>query len=219
MTRQELNINKLAKAYFVVKRYVIERGYSKEIDWQDSIEFNEISTQYFLREYAWVVLSSGMSEKVIAKIFPLISIFFKGWEDLDYINKNKDLIIKKSLSVFNNKLKIKAILDTSIFISQNEFLMIKDRIKNQNVSYLISFPFIGKATCYHLAKNLGLTFVKPDRHLVRISQRIGFKTPEELCMYLSAYISEKVQVIDLVLWRYATLDKNYMARLKQLIAN
>lgn len=215
----ELNINKLAKAYFVVKKYVIESGYSKEIDWQDSIEFNKISTQYFLQEYAWVVLSSGMSDKVIAKIFPLISNIFKSWEDLEYIIKHKDLISKSSLSVFNNKLKINAILDTSIFIYKNEFKQIKDRIKNENVNYLISFPFIGKATCYHLAKNLGLTFAKPDRHLVRISQRIGFKTPEELCTYLSAYISEKVQVIDLVLWRYATLDKNYMVKLKQLMAN
>jgi endonuclease III len=219
MINQDLNINKLAKAYFVVKKYVIESGYSNEIDWQNSIEFKEISAQYFLQEYTWVVLSSGMSEKVIAKIFPVINDIFKKWEDLEYIVNHKDIINRKSLSVFNNKSKIRAIIDTSIFIYQNEFSWIMDRIRNENVNYLISFPFIGKATCYHLAKNLGLTFAKPDRHLVRISQRIGFKTPEELCTYLSAYISEKVQVIDLVLWRYATLDKNYLVKLNQLIAN
>lgn len=216
---EELNISKLAKAYFVVKNYVIESGYSKEIDWQDSIDFNDVDCQYFLQEYAWVVLSSGMSEKVIVHIFPLIKDIFKNWKDLEYVNENKESILTKSLSIFNNKLKIKAILDTSIYTFQNKFTKIKDRIRKENVDYLITFPFIGKATCYHLAKNIGLTYAKPDRHLIRISHKIGFNSPEELCTYLSTYISEKVQVIDLVLWRYATLDKNYLAKLGKLISS
>lgn len=52
--------------------------------------------------------------------------------------------MKKSVSIFNNKLKIKAILDTSVFIYQNEVLLIKDEIRIENVDYLGSFPFFGE---------------------------------------------------------------------------
>ena len=77
---------------------------------------------------------------------------------------------KESLRVFNNKLTIKAILDTSINFSVG-FEYVKSQIQKNDSSFLKTFKFIGDTTCYHLAKNIGLNFAKPDRHLLRISKK------------------------------------------------
>ena len=85
------------------------------------------------------------------------------------------------------------------------------------MSFLKTFDFIGDTTCYHLAKNIGLNFAKPDRHLLRISKIIGFDSPHALCKLISDYVADKIQVVDLVLWRYATLDSNYEKKLSELL--
>ncbi len=72
---------------------------------------------------------------------------------------------------------------------------------------------MGEATSFHLAKNIGLNVAKPDRHLVRMSSALGFESVNILCSEISNLIEENISLIDLVLWRYATLDKNYIDKL------
>ena len=167
-------------------------------------------------EYSWVVLASGLSDKVVSKVFPKIKKIFRNWDRLDYVNQNYSKIEIALLKVFNNKLKIKALLDTSIFIYTNGFYYVKNEIRTNGLDFLKSFSFIGETTCYHLAKNIGLSYAKPDRHLLRISKSIGFNSPHILCNLISEHIDEKIQVVDLVLWRYATLDNRYQEKLVRL---
>ncbi len=82
---------------------------------------------------------------------------------------------------------------------------------------MITFPYLGNATVFHLAKNLGINVAKPDRHLLRISNCLGYKCPNNLCEEISLTIDEKVSLVDLVLWRYATLDKNYLSKIQWYI--
>lgn len=51
---------------------------------------------------------------------------------------------------------------------------------------------------------------EPDRHLVRISEKFGYGCPETFCNDISRYTGEKTSVVDIVLWRYATLEKKYL---------
>lgn len=216
---RKVDLHRLAKAYCVAKKFVIYHGYSDEIDWQDSICFETVGQQTFLKEYTWVVLASGLSDKVVSKVYPKIASLVKNWNDLEFIENNFDSIYKNALSIFNNRLKISAILTTAILIEKTGYEKVKRNILTEGLSYLQLFPFIGKRTCYHLAKNIGLSYAKPDRHLVRISDTIGYDTPNDLCQDLSDLIDEKIQVVDLVLWRYATLDKNYLIKLKRMTIN
>ena len=62
-------------------------------------------------------------------------------------------------------------------------------------------------TCWHLAKNLGFQVAKPDRHLIRISKKAGFATPNDLCAAVAEVTGEPINVVDLVLWRYAALNR------------
>lgn len=66
-----------------------------------------------------------------------------------------------------------------------DFLTSKDKIL-----FCESLPWIGPITKYHLAKNLGVDCIKPDRHLVRIAKNNGFKDPFEMCEYISETIED-----------------------------
>jgi len=53
----------------------------------------------------------------------------------------------------------------------------------EGVWFLQQLPFIGPVTAFHLAKNLGIEAVKPDRHLCRLSKllgRTGYVAPSRL---------------------------------------
>jgi len=206
-------IDRLANAYFFAKHYVIDKGYSDEIDWQMRLCFNNVTEQVFLQEISWVILASGMSDKVISKIYPSIKEAFFEFSNCELIIKNRDKCLNKALMVFNNKKKIEAILFAVEYLYKSDFELIKSNIQNQGITYLQIFPFIGAATSYHLAKNLGIDVAKPDRHLVRVSTTLGLDNPHQLCSDLSERINEKASIIDLVIWRYATIDKNYIKNL------
>lgn len=210
------NIDHLARIYFIAKKYVIQNGYSNEIDWQENVDLNDLTYQLFLKEYSWVVLASGLSDKVVTKVFPKIQSIFDNWNRLDYIKQNYTELEISLLKVFNNKLKIKALLNTTLFLYSKGFEYIKNEIKTKGLDFLKSLSFIGETTCYHLAKNIGLSYAKPDRHLIRISNSIGAHSPQILCNIISERIAEKIQVVDLVLWRYATLDNKYEEKLLRL---
>lgn len=216
MINYNVDINRLARTYLLAKRYVINSGFSEEIDWQENVNFKSINQQTFMKEYCWVVLASGLSDKVVSKVFPKIQSIFKNWESLDFIVENSYCLFPEVLKVFNNKLKISAIFQTINYIRTIGFDSVKRKIKTLGLDYLKTFPFIGEATCFHFAKNIGLPYAKPDRHLLKISKNIGYKTPHELCAVISDLVAEKIQVVDLVIWRYATLDKNYEYKLQRL---
>ena len=70
---------KLASSYLTMKEHVVRMGYSREIDWQDARSLSLLSEREFLAEGAWVILSSGMRERVVARCYPLVSDAFEHW--------------------------------------------------------------------------------------------------------------------------------------------
>lgn len=200
----------LAAAYFIAKETVIREGYEKEIEWQRNVSLNNLTESKFLKESAWVILSSGMNEIVIRKVFPKITNAFFNWESSETIYRNQSDCLESALNIFNNPKKIKAIIEIAKEISDVGFDRSLEFIENEGVSYLTKFPYIGPATSYHLAKNIGFNVVKPDRHLVRVAKSAGYADPHDLCSDLSEIVGDDIRIIDLVIWRYATLCKNYL---------
>ena len=95
-------------------------------------------------------------------------------------------------------------------VAEDGFDAIKTRLAGGDISYLQTFPFMGPATSYHLAKNLGMDVVKPDRHLLRITCAVGYESPDAMCRDIGTTVGERLSVVDLVLWRYATLNPAYL---------
>ena len=208
---------KICHAYFYAKQYVIRKGYGTEIDWQMSIKWSSIDEQTFLGEISWVILASGMNDKVVRKIFPQIKEIMFDFKSGKRITRNRKQCYSKAINVINHPGKINAIIFAAEYINTNSFEYLKTQIQEQHIPFIQTFPYMGKATAFHLAKNLGLDVAKPDRHLMKIADVLGFSDTNELCSKISQVIQEKRSLIDLVIWRYATLNTDYVNKINRFI--
>lgn len=200
-----LHRERLADAYLGVRNYVIKAGYAREIDWQETRSLARLTEQDFLAESAWVILSSGMRESVVRKRFEAVSRAFKNWTSACTIAASRVRCEKEARKKFNHPAKIRAIGNVCERVAACTFPQIIKEIETRGIDFLQTFDFIGPVTRFHLAKNIGLDVVKPDRHLLRMAAVAGCSNPEELCRLIAEVTGDKVSVIDLVLWRYATL--------------
>ena len=199
----------VVEQYRVIKMVLIKLGYSKEIEWQDSLDFDIVSETIFLRESAWVVLSSGMRETVVRRLFPAFSTCFFDWRSATRIAENSSTCARKALSVFGHTGKVNAIIRIAERLEFEGFESLKNKIVDNSIQTLQSLPFVGPVTSFHLAKNLGLEVAKPDRHLVRIAAATGFSSTQSLCEKIAEKTGDKISVVDLVLWRFATINPEY----------
>lgn len=200
------NAEVVLQFYTDAKSSVDAAGFSWERDWQQNLSFDDFTETDLLRELAWVVLCSGFKESVIRKKFDYISLCFCDWESAEAISKYAELCRATALSSFGNKKKIDALIASAHRIHEIGYGSIRDMILNDPINELQQFPYIGSITSWHLAKNLGLNVAKPDRHLIRLSDWLGFGSAHDLCEFLSHNTGEPTNVVDIVLWRYAALN-------------
>lgn len=173
--------------YLSLKAKLIEFGYGHEIEWIANIQPCYSSLDFF-EEAVWVILNSGMKEQIARQIWKRIK---NAWEEG-----------QPTSSAFGHKGKVAAI----DFIRKNRQDIFDQYFGSaEPLEFLESLPFIGKITKYHLAKNLGIDCVKPDRHLVRLAAQYKFQDAFEFCRSISNDTGDKVSMVDMVLWRSANL--------------
>ncbi len=195
--------------YNFCKNYVMEHGYSKEIEWQNTVNFEDTTEQSFMTELAWVVLCSGMKVKVVDGLFPKIQAAFLDFNSASSIVLHGDDCISEASKYFNNKPKLSAIVKVASIINDYGWDKIKQQIRENPIKALRQFPYVGPIIVYHLSKNIGLQVAKPDRHLVRIADVMGYNDVQKFCSDIAKLSGDKVPVVDIVFWRYATLRPNY----------
>ena len=201
----------LARAYLLAKSYVVGRGFEEELAWQEACCMNTVSEDVFLREASWVVLSAGMREAVVRTVFREMSQIFGGWTDPSWIATHRKACRRQALAAFNHPGKIDAIIDISDTVRRDGHTPILDAARRDGPTAFAQLPFIGSVTAFHLAKNLGFQVAKPDRHLCRVADHCGYDEPGDLCGDLGAFLDEPVAVVDLVIWRFATLKSDYLS--------
>jgi hypothetical protein len=96
------------------------------------------------------------------------------------------------------------------------FETLKEKIPSDPINFLQIFDYIGPVTVYHLAKNIGLPVAKPDRHLVRIALQENYYDVQSFCGEISRLSGDSVPVVDIVFWRFATIDNDYLNVLSSL---
>lgn len=164
----------------------IAKIYSMEIDFYENLTPCRTGHEFAI-EAIWVILCSGMKEQIARKIKARV---------VDAI-----LCDLPASSVFGHKGKGEAI---DKIWKNRETLFEEYRQAEDKIAFLQDLPWIGPVTKYHLAKNLGIDTMKPDRHLVRIAESYG-KNPFQLCRELSEQTGFNIATIDYVLWRAANL--------------
>jgi hypothetical protein len=147
---------------------------------------------------------------VIRNLFHPISSSFYYWESAKIIVENESHCRNSALRHFNNIHKINAIIITAKNISSKGFNIFKANIHLEPLKILQSLPYIGPVTCYHLAKNIGLQVAKPDRHLTRLAHSVGYSDVQQFCKYISLQTGDNIPVVDIVLWRFASITEGYL---------
>lgn len=176
--------------------------FAGEVEWQQNRRMDCFTETDLLREVAWVILCSGFNERVVRRWFDYLSLCFSDWESACAIVETIPECKLAAIKAFNNERKIDAIIASAVVIEERGFSRIKKSVLADPLSELRTFPYIGPVTVWHLAKNLGLGVAKADRHLKRLSNQLGFENVEKCCDYIASQSGNKIQVVDLVLWRY-----------------
>lgn len=182
------------------------KEFDAEREWQKRVLGRPFSERDLLREAAWVILCSGFNERVVRHRFDAISLCFCDWTSAEYIVQRADRCRSTAMAVFCNARKIAGIIDACGYVCREGFEALSHRIRMDPVRELRKLPFIGPVTSYHLAKNIGIDVVKPDRHLSRLAARLGFHSAQSMCTSIGREVGESAAVVDIVLWRYCALS-------------
>jgi len=185
---KQASSDELLTFYYQARDFIIKKGYQNDITWCESIEpLQNCHPLIFYHEYCWVVINSGMREQIARQIYNRF-IDQYNFQEIGHLRKRKAIEegFTNFPTWFNNILNL----------STDEL----------QIEYLETLPWIGPITKYHLARNIGIDCVKPDRHLTRFAERFGFNSPLELCKVIQNETKEKLGVIDVVLWRYGNLN-------------
>jgi hypothetical protein len=203
-------VDSLAHRYLDTKNLVVNAGYAWEIDWQEQLYLADLCEERLLAEMAWVILSTGMRTAVVKKVFPSVTRCFFYWSSAEAIRARADDCERGALEVFGNSRKVRAIICCATRIANVGFDEIRVGLARDPIEFIRTFPFMGPVTAFHLAKNIGLDVVKPDRHLVRIAESNGYEHPAPMCSDIAEVVGDRIGVIDVVLWRAAAIGLDSM---------
>ncbi|MBI4922090.1 MAG: hypothetical protein HY834_10095 [Devosia nanyangense] len=188
--------------YDMARNWIARSKFYQEVLRQHFTNYDNVTETSLLREHAWVTLNSGFRETVVRRRFDYISLCFCDWESAASISEAGDACVLSAKVVFGNLRKLRAIARAASIIHEESFESFFKEMMDNPLGTLKRLPYMGEITAIHLAKNLGLNVVKPDRHLVRVAIRFGYSSPLALCEYLAAETGDEEKVVDLVLWRF-----------------
>jgi hypothetical protein len=138
----------------------------------------------------------------VRRVFDHVSLAYCDWESAAAILDSYPACKRAAIAAFGNDAKNDAIVEIARRINFVGFAAFKESVVLSPIQTLTSLPYIGNVTAWHLAKNLGLNVAKPDRHLIRVSERLGFRDAGSFCESLGRMVGEKTNVVDLIIWRY-----------------
>lgn len=189
----------LIEFYNHAKQEVIKAGFKKEIDFVERRKFSDIKPLDFLQEYVYVVINSGMKNQVADGIYRRYR--------------------EKGSSVVGHPGKRKAIIKAQLHYRYWFAELKQCGSIIEKLNYLVTLPWIGPITAFHLARNLGIDVAKPDRHLLRIAQHFGYDKNQVnlgyvqmMCKDIAKKTGDRIGTADIVLWRFSVLCSPWNAK-------
>lgn len=188
--------------YREAKSSIILLGFAEELEWQAAQDPGNVTEAQFLREAAWVVYCSGFKEAIVRRYFDYLSLCFCDWISGQEIVANGELCVTAASRVLANERKHRALVHIAEMVVAKSFAKFKEELLTDPLRLLQTLPFLGPITSIHLAKNIGFNIAKPDRHLIRLKDRLGYSNVSTMCTDIAQASGDAVNVVDLVLWRY-----------------
>jgi hypothetical protein len=189
------------------------RFYGDEIRAIASVSLEDVTPEFFFREYAWVVHATGFSAKAVGKFMPRLLEAYGPWDKL--AKESAEDMFGRVKLVCNNLQKAKAVQATAKLMADR---VLRGRWETADdnwrefrgstladVDLLSGLPYVGNVTKYHLGRNIGLLdCVKPDLHLVRMAEHWGYPDCARMCEDMGAGSGLRLGIVDLVLWYAAS---------------
>ncbi len=179
--------------------------YEKEVLDCQGVRLQDVTLEKFFLEYVWVVHATGFNAKVVGKMMGGLVAAYGGVAELS--SKGRDEAVAPVLMVCNNPQKAGAVWKTSRILRDGAAKHGWEAYRDAHLSdpvKLAELPYIGRITCYHLARNIGLLeFVKPDLHLIRMADHWGYEDPVSMCEAVRPD-GMPLGIVDLVLWYAAS---------------
>lgn len=181
---------------FFIRAYgeVGERGYLEEVEWCRNRRFSEITPEEFLAQYIFAVFSSsGLNNQVVQRQMDKFDQAVRDGESAFDTIKNR----RMKAAIMEMWTKYHQIFET-----------LKSRKTDfGKIEYLETLKQIGPKEKFHLARNLGIDCVKPDRHMLKLAEKFEYATPDDMChdIQRNLPLPERIGVIDVILWRYCNL--------------
>ena len=201
--------------FYYIQHLLIESGNDS-----DNSSFAEIhnrlhhpksfTPEEFAEEVFYVICVAGFRQKTAKMICNKIK---------DYIRSSTNPNFDDMIKIYGNVNKVKAILE----VWNNRKELHKEFYKLSNpelkLDFLSKLPHIGHITKYHIARNLGVNFVKYDIWIQRLgvalygeieyvnkisNSKLNVKIKEicdKMFLDLEEQINEKTGYIDVVLWK------------------
>jgi hypothetical protein len=188
--------NDIVVGYIEAGGRIMDAGYFDDMEWARKLAYVKPDAEYVLCEGAWVIVNSGFRYAVAQKLWPRIRAAFHDFE----LEKVTAACLPEALTVLRHERKMGAIVALAdILRSEGVERILADA---KDPPKLTRLPYVGKVTCWHLAKVLGIDCVKPDVHLVRAAKAAGYEAPLSLCEMLRDKTGDRLTVVDSILWRY-----------------
>lgn len=194
-------------AYFSKAWEFANRFYGGEMKSIAATKFDDVSPEFFFREYVWVVHATGFSAKAVGRFMGRLLDAYGDWRVLS--QEPLDQLMEKLKTICNNPQKADAVRKTAflMWMDMDQGGVLWGDFKQARLSspaLLQDLPYVGPVTCFHLARNIGLLeSVKPDLHLQRLASLWGFKTCEDMCRAIRPE-GVPLGLVDLAMWYAAS---------------
>jgi hypothetical protein len=158
-----------------------------------------VTPWFFFQQFVFVVICSYWKEQYARKEWDR---YFESAGDLTCIS---------------NKTKRRAVFQVRPDYERWFKDMLAYKTPDERITFLQEMPMIGPVTSRHLARNIGIDCIKPDRHMNRLAAEFGYgasKKVEEqirittkMCRDIQEEIgdAEYLGTIDVILWRACNL--------------
>lgn len=159
-----------------------------------------LSDRDLLKEYAWVVISCGLTPAVTFKLWPGLTEAFGAWQP-GRIDPTQSRVA--ALSVIKSARKIDAIVQMAESLQSEPGQM--DRLAamplRQALKWLQTLPWVGPNNCHHMARNMGFDCCVRTGPVPRLAAYLNMET-DELCAEIASLTGERLRTVDLALWKW-----------------
>ena len=159
-----------------------EAGYGAIIDWSETIA-KPADAEDFAEKAIFVVIASGFKSATAKPIAERCMLALRAGlsSATEFGHPGKQVAIDR-------------------IWAEREEMFAAYEAETDKLRFLISLPWVGPVTRFHLEKNLGGDHAKPDVHMERLARRDKTDT-HKLCRRLARETGYRVATIDTVLWR------------------